>query len=166
MANFSLKTIFSRAVTNQIAEKFSKIKDKLLPKSDAEKIGDQIVSEMKALITKGVSPIKGTGRFPAYKNPKNYPGRIRKQYPQKKNTPVNLTLSGDFLKSLKSSVRKDGILIGLTTRLSKEKESDHRTGKNTQPKRPIIPLVANGEQFALKIQTVYINGIKKNIKKI
>ena len=38
-----------------------------LPKSAKQEIGDVIVDEMKDLISKGISPIEGKGRFPAYK---------------------------------------------------------------------------------------------------
>ena len=65
-----------------------------ITKEDASEIGKQVITEMKDQISKGISPILGQGRFPAYKNPDKYPGK------RKPKRPVNLKLSGNFLYDL------------------------------------------------------------------
>ena len=60
---------------------------KPIDRDTAEKVGEDIVDDMKRLIATGQSPIKGNGRFPAYKDPKKYPGK------RKSRSPVNLALA-------------------------------------------------------------------------
>lgn len=122
---------------------------KKIKKSELEEISDIIIDEIKESVSKGKSPIKGNGRFPKYKNEERYPDRARKQFPAKRRRPVNLFLSGDFLKNLVSKVKagkNPKILIGFFDTLSKKKEQGHREGANGQPKRPIIP--KGSEEFS------------------
>lgn len=162
---FSAK--FNEAVAKRIADRFTKVEEKMLTKNDARSIGVAIVQEMKALISKGISPIKGIGRFPAYKNPREgYPASIKKQYPNKRTTPVNLKLTGRQLADLGYSVTKNGIEIGYSSRDAIEKERGHREGVNGQPKRPTIPLTKLGEEFAQKIQDIYLKIVQRNAKKL
>jgi hypothetical protein len=135
-----------------------------IPKAEYQAIGNSMVEEMKAQIAKGISPIRGGGRFPAYKgakDKKSYPYSVRKKYPGKRERPVNLYLSGDFLKSLKATAvaayNKVEIFIGLTDPLSKKKEQGHREGANGQALRPIIP--ESGEDFSLSIRTKGLEGL-------
>ena len=114
-------------------------------------VGLAIKQRMLALISKGVSPIKGNDRFPAYKNPKKYPKNVRKDFPAKRARPVNLFLSGMFLRSLKLIKSSRGIIeIGFQNGLSQKKEQGHREGAGGQPRRPIIP--SRSEQFSVTIQ--------------
>ena len=115
-------------------------------KAAAVKAGDAGVQEMKKLISKGTSPIEG-GSFPAYRG--KYREDIKKgRYKGKSLSPVNLKLSGKFLKSLKSlapDVVKGGSYqprIGLDKRVDRkagDKETGHREGANKQAIRPNIP---------------------------
>lgn len=166
MADLKLKTVFNKAVTNAIATKFKNIEKKLLPIGDAKIIGAELVTAMKQLITRGISPIKSVGRFPAYKNPKDgYPSTAPKKY-GKKNTPVNLTLTGDQLRDLSFQVKGNGIEIGYSEKQAIDKEQGHRDGVNGQPKRPTLPKTSQGEEFAQTLQNIYLRGIRKNIKNI
>jgi hypothetical protein len=157
-----------------------KIQDKLkaltspLNQDEAREIGQICVEQMKNLIGKGISPISGGGyatRFPRYKNPKNYPGKVRKRFPGKTYTPVNLHLSGDFLDSLNFKVLKTKggfrVSVGYDSAKSRLKEQGHREeGANGQPERPTIPDVTRGESFARLIQDRYLRVAKEAIKRL
>lgn len=123
-------------------------------------IGDAVIEEMQSAIAKGISPIKQAGRFPAYKwagkkslarksgskkkdadriFSNKYPFSVQDKFPQKKERPVNLKLSGSFLKNLKAKVLNNKLYIGFFEEPWTLYESGHREGVNGQPKRPIIP---------------------------
>lgn len=127
----------------------------------AKKAAKATREEMLDLISKGISPIKGNGRFPAYKDAKKYPGK------RKSARPVNLKLSGDFLNSLQARVKKFkdgfGFVIGYFDNLSKLKEQGHREGANKQRKRPSIPEIDKREQFAERIQVTFLKIFNKRI---
>lgn len=162
---FSAK--FNESVTKAIAKKFTNVEENLLSRSDARTLGEGIVKEMRALISKGISPIKSFGRFPAYKSPKEgYPASVKKSYPSKRTTPVNLKLTGRMLADLGYSVTKKGIEIGYSSRDAIEKERGHREGANGQPERPTIPIAKFGEEFAQKIQDIYLKVVQRNAKKL
>lgn len=109
-------------------------------------IEKNLLEEIKDNIKKGISPISGS-RFPAYKNPKRYPGK------RKPKRPVNLFLTGQFLRSLRVRVNIVGqalsIRVFFTNEKAKDKERGHRDGANGQPKRPIIP--APNQLFSKRI---------------
>jgi hypothetical protein len=77
------------------------------------------------------------------KQKKAYPFSVQKEFPGKKPRPVNLLLSGDFLRSLDFNTVTNGkvrsVVMVFFDKLSIKKESGHRKGVNGQPKRPIIP---------------------------
>lgn len=131
-------------------------------KRDLKAVGNDVIKEMKDLISKGVSPIRQVGRFEAYKNPEKYPKKVIGRFPSKKQKPVNLSLSGNFLKSLNVLSSNNGKLtIGFNSKLSEEKEQGHRDGANGQRKRPIIP--KSGEEFAVSIQKIIIDEMVKRL---
>lgn len=136
-------------------------------KSDISTIAKNVISEMKSLISKGISPIRTTGRFESYKNPDNYPKKIQKKYPDKKNTPVNLKLTGKMLDQLKVTAIKLGsnpsFNIGYSSESAKKKELGHREGANGQPKRPTIP--NENEEFAVSIQKIVVDEMIRRINK-
>lgn len=155
-----------KRATNQEAKQALKS----LKKSELQTIGDAVVEEMKVLIAKGISPIKGDGRFPAYKwasaksvarksgsKKKNvnrqfqnkYPYSARKDFPAKRERPVNLKLSGNFLKNLIAKISNRTIEIGFFEEPWTKYEQGHREGVNGQPPRPIIPIP--GEEFSPSI---------------
>ena len=148
--------ISKREVEKLIKAKFDeKVKLRKLRTKDLDSLAITIIKEMKSMISKGISPIKGNKRFARYKNPERYPEGVRGSFPKKRKRPVNLTLSGDFLKMLKfksKTGRKPKIEIGFYDKLSKKKEQGHREGAGGQPKRPIIPK-GKGESYAVRIVT-------------
>lgn len=94
---------------------------------------------------------------------RHYPYSKQKEFPQKKERPVNLTLSGAFLKMLKVKTTKDGFEIGFYDSLSIKKEMGHREGVNGQPSRPIIP--QDGEQFSSSIYRRLVKKLTEVIKR-
>lgn len=177
--------------------------------SEGKLIADTIKNRMLSMISKGLSPIEGAGRFPEYlaagrksatatQNRQlkakariaasiakrasksglrarsrtfrhraasfrstarasqrglfnSYPFNVLKDFPNKRLRPVNLFLSGKFLKSLQSVFRANTITLRFNTKLSKDKELGHREGANGQPKRPILPDLDAGEHFNISI---------------
>lgn len=135
--------------------------------ADAKEIGDACLKEMKSLISKGISPIKGTGipsRFPSYKNPDRYPGK------RKSKSPVNLKLSGDMMNDLDYDVVKSAsgysAQLGYSSSKEQVKELGHREGANGQPIRPTVPQGNLGETFASSIQNVYLSLLNAVIDRV
>lgn len=164
-----------------------------IDRRDMQKIGDAAIDEMKNLISKGISPIAGEGRFDAYKwvgkanaankiarslskdrrksarqiakevKKKGYPYSVRKDFPDKRERPVNLYLSGDFLKNLKATPLLSGVKIGFSDSLSSKKEQGHREGVNGQPQRPIIP--NRDEEFNPSIYRRIVDTVVEVLRK-
>jgi hypothetical protein len=134
---------------------------KPVDQATANQVGKEVVAEMKSMISKGISPIFGNGRFPTYKNPKRYPGDI------KSRTPVNLKLTGDFQDSLRFTTFVNpsgfGTRVGYDGDKEQLKEQGHREGVNGQPKRPTIPNQDSGERFASRIELIYTRIYKRRI---
>lgn len=110
--------------------------EKLFKPKDQEALGRLVVDMIREDTAAGRSPITG-GMLARYKHPKRYPGK------RKAASPVNLRLSGNFMRSLRFERlqgRTIGVRIFFATRLSELKEQGHRVGVHRQPKRPIIPL--------------------------
>lgn len=136
MATIRLKGL--DGLQKQLKKLGKELKDiEAVNKKVANKVGKRAISDMKKLIARGKSPIKGKGGFPAYKNPSRYPGGL------KRARPVNLRLTGEFLRSLKVNIElnRRGYVsrIGFFDPKSIKKEEGHRKGANRQPKRPVIP---------------------------
>lgn len=163
------KRDITKAFKDSADEAITSISDR-----DKVTIGNAVIAEMTAGILKGVSPIAEFGRFDAYKwvgranqatkisrrltgarktaakniaaqAKKKYPYSVMKKFPDKRERPVNLFLSGEFLYDLEATPITNGVSIGFATRLSELKEQGHREGVNGQPSRPIIPI--RGESF-------------------
>ncbi|MBK6381727.1 MAG: hypothetical protein IPF72_19525 [Chitinophagaceae bacterium] len=117
---------------------------------------------MRELIASGNSPIYGKGKFEKYKNPKRYPGK------KKSHEPVNLYLSGDFLKSLDYKLIPDKIgfktKVGYFEEDQLVKEQGHRKGTNKQPKRPTIP--KGREKYVDSIRSAIVDIYQKRINKL
>lgn len=132
---------------------------------ECEQIGQAVIAAMKQSIASGNSPIAGWGRFPAYKDPKRYPGN------HKPKSPVNLKLSGDFLNSLTYSIFPHksgrGFEVAFFYRGSDQniKEVGHRRGANTQPQRPTIPDASQGEKFSRLVEDAYMRVASQVVKR-
>lgn len=153
-------------------------------------IGDAVIGEMKSMISRGISPIEGAGRFPEYKakkdarppagrrvnrskrrvktKPKGYPYSVQGKFPGKRPRPVNLFLSGKFLSLLKKLItpRDNGsarLEIGFEDSKAVKMEEGHRTGWLGQGKRATIP--QGREQFAQRIQQVIKQTLNQSLEK-
>jgi hypothetical protein len=161
--------------------------------SQRVEIGNTVIAEMKNLIAKGISPIAEKGRYAAYKwvgisnqinkaaknlsgpsraharqkaasiKSDKYPYSVMGKYPQKRERPVNLFLSGKFLRDLEARANSRGVTIGFKTELSELKESGHREGVNGQPQRPIIP--QGNEKFSPSIYKKIVDALTTAIRK-
>lgn len=153
----------------RITQKELKKLKKSLSKINPDPMGRAIVKEMKDMIGKGISPIRGKGRFPGYKD--SYKKRIKKQrgeFKGKRQRPVNLKLTGDMLDALKHKSKKGKrakLEIGYFDEDEAIKERGHREGANKQLKRPTVPLQRR-EQFAARIQRIIRLEVDKIIKKL
>lgn len=158
----SFKAKWDEKRIKQIVALAKELKEAPIDKDTASQIGQDVTEKMVSSITKGISPIRGAGRFPAYKNKNKYPGDL------KPARPVNLKLTGDFLNDLTYKVTKGKygykteISYGAAGSLSDLKESGHRDGVNGQLKRPTIPAI--GEQFIVAIERLYTKIFKERIR--
>ena len=135
---------------------------------DANAAAEEMLGEMKDLIAKGISPILGKGRFPEYLHAGKkgkYPANQKSKFPRKRQRPVNLFLSGDFLKALKHRVYEArfgfGFEVGYFDRDEAKKEQGHREGVKGQPERPTIPV--KGEEWNQRIQRIIFKRFKEAI---
>lgn len=159
-----ITTKVNKADFAKILERLNVLKSPI-DRATASEIGEEVVAEMRDLISKGISPIAGNGRFPRYKDPKKYPRR------QKPNTPVNLKLSGDFQEALTYSVKssksgfKTEIFYGGAS-VEDKKESGHRKGSDgtSRTSRPTIP--QGSESFAERIVRIFSRIYRDRVSSI
>jgi len=154
----------------QSVQKLMKKLDNLgsfMTKKDAQFVGKGIVDRMKKLISKGTSPIDRRGKFAAYHG--GYAARIKAGgYGGKKLTPVNLHLTGNFLKGLKSKPVKGKMgydtAVGFYDPYGEVLEHGHRHGANNQRRRPILP--EGNERFVDSIMSFYLDTVSTAIKRV
>ena len=146
-----------------------------LTQSQAKGLAATVTGKMKSLILKGISPVEGIapsgkrvgGRFPRYKDPKKYPGKL------KSSRPVNLKLTGEQLRNLRGGATrggKDGFgaKIFYRSQLSKLKEEGHSKGANKQPSRPTIPnppLLNFAQPIQVEINKFFTRVIGSRVRK-
>ncbi len=147
-----------------------------------KELGDTIVKAVKKQISIGKSPVAGEGRFAAYSQQRNkkkkkkrgasksgYPASVSRTFPQKKVRPVNLFLSGDFLKFYDwANSGKLSILIGIVPgapqliRIIAKAHNEGVPEKNI-PKRQHTP-TKSGEEFTASIQRTIKNLFTKQLR--
>lgn len=166
MASFKIK--FDKPRFEKLVRKLESITKDFIDQKTGNQIGFVAVKEMKALIARGITPIRGgpvSGKFPAYKNKKKYPGK------RKSATPVNLKLTGEFLDSLKYKWDRLTNKIGRTLIFfddedQEAKEYGHRYGAKGQPKRPIMPFQNAGEKLAATIDAKIAKILRARLKEL
>lgn len=165
MAKFRIKTNLKALKKLQ-----DQLKEELITKEMAKQTAEIVVDGMKRTVEGGNSPITRQ-RFPAYRG--SYREKIAKgRIPGKSLQPVNLTLTGRFLRSLTafSPIRrnKQGYIsiVGFDPRFgdSEDKEKGHRDGANNQAKRPIIPV--GSEKIHQSIISPAVEFLVESINKI
>lgn len=154
-------------LNNKLKQAFNK-----LSAIELKRIGDDFVEIMKTDIADGISPIQKAGRFPRYKDPEKYPKPLKNKFPNKRQRPVNLYLSGDFMRNLKAWLKssvssktpfKYSLFVGFLDKKSILKEQGHREGVNGQPKRPVIP--EGDENFNRKLIQELKDSLTRAINK-
>lgn len=153
------------------------IKDirKLTSSKYTDPIAESILDQMKDVISTGLSPIRGFGRFEAYKaqsrnrggKKTGYPYNVQTKFPGKKVRPVNLELSGDMLDALDYKNVRDGIELSIYKKAEAEKAKTHQQGTDLVPQRRFIPST-KGEQFitsiTVSIKKMFVEALDKIIR--
>lgn len=147
-----------------------------LERRTLEEIGVEVVKEVKVFISQGISPVKSVKRFEGYAaqrlkgskpDSQLYPRSVQKKFPSKAVRPVNLYLSGEFLKTLEHRVVNGKLDIG---HLNPDAKTDalietHNEGKHKHvPRRQYLP-TGQGEKFVVTIERLLKNLIVKAIKR-
>ena len=122
--------------------------------------------EIVGSIERGVSPVKGFGRFPTYSS--SYKDAIdsgRYRQFSKRKRPVNLKLTGQLLKSFFVRISKRGIQLGFDNKLA-DIHNNRGAGKSKTVRR-MLP-TQEGEDFnrsiTIRIREV-LSRVAKNIFK-
>ena len=159
----AIKVTVQTTMTAQL-KKVLKDSKEPIDKKTADKVGETITDMMREVIAKGISPIRGVGKFIKYKDPEKYPGKL------KAKTPVNLKLDGHFLDGL--TFKAVGDKYGYAAEVfyekdQEDKERGHREGgtdkyPDSQPKRPTIPADAK-QQFIRQIEDAYVEILSDRI---
>jgi len=146
---------------------------KAFPRQFTNRLGEEIIKEIKKAISRGQSPVRKFGRFKGYAKQ-----RLGKGYPEgiegKKNRPVNLFLSGDMLNELVHTVgkRQGSLKVGIDDTASTEirvRARVHNSGERSDiPQRKFIPNEP-GEEFLVlimrRIRSLYNKQWKSIIDK-
>jgi hypothetical protein len=125
-----------------------------------------MIKEIKSLISKGVSPVAGIGRFVRYS--KSYRDAIKaghKSLEEKKNqtSPVNMKLTGEMLNSLDTVQRSGKVFI----EFGDDKAAFHNNsgaGKSRVIRR-LLP-DAEGERFNASLEAKFTQIIRRIVKKL
>lgn len=143
--------------------------EKILDQSTVDALGRKITSDSIKFMESGVSPVNGK-RFAQYKDPNKYPKNIKKKYPNKSKTPVNLKLSGKLYESfgwrkISDTIFNFGLLNAdakVLTYAAVHNKDD--TGRSDIPERKFLP-TKRGEEFnrsiMLEIKRIIVNRISK-----
>jgi hypothetical protein len=132
--------------------------------SEKKILGDKILQLIKATISVGASPVRGIGRFKSYKDPKTYPAK------QKKQSPVNLWLTGDMQNAMGAEVKGGKLFIGIKDTKQAGKLMTIQRGETVNGKvklagpRPVFPL-AQGSTFTVKIMRDLTKWYKDMVQK-
>lgn len=152
------------------------IKSGIIDQATGNTLGQTLVKLEGEFLDKGISPVKGEGRFEAYAaqrvsgKPKRslYPYSVQNKFPSKQLRPVNLSLNGKFRSNITFRVTKDGIEFGHINMDDKTKElfEAHNEGKNKNvPQRKYLPN-KRGEEFVVTIMNEIKDIVSKRIKNI
>ncbi len=142
----------------------------------ASQIGGTTLFEIKRATAKGISPVKGLGRFVAYKaqrigkskknaSKKGYPYSVQDKYPNKLVRPVNLRLSGKMLDALEYKFHKarQVIEVGIFDAKQSLKAETHNQGTQ-EPRVPTRQFLPVGSQtFSETIKGKIVRIVKDRI---
>lgn len=130
-----------------------------------ERLGQLMKDEVIDSVSQGISPVRGEGRFEAYKNPKKYPGK------RKSSRPVNLSLDGSMLGAIAYSVNRAaqtltfGYIYGGRNKLKAETHNEGTQVAKGIPQRKFIP-TGETEEFIVSIQRKIVDFYKARLSDI
>lgn len=142
---------------------------KTLNSNVANQLGYGITESIRGQTAKGINPTdEGGRRYAAYKHAGKkgkYPDSAKKKFPSKRDRPVNLRLSGEFMSALNFyyQIGKEGmqIFIGYFDSKNVLKEKGHRKMAGGQPSRPTLP--SEGKDFNKTIRDMISLVSRKHI---
>lgn len=147
--------------------------EKILDGATVTNLGGAILKESLKFMESGISPVTGK-RFVKYKNTAKYPEKIRKIFPEKRNTPVNLKLTGDLYDSFGWSKKSQKVLTyGLLRPKGKAGiygpvHNRDDEGRPDIPERKFLPS-KRGERFnrtiMLEIKRIIVERLQRLLKK-
>lgn len=134
--------------------KLKTIFQKIVPLFNRE-AADKLGAEIDGAIGKGVSPVRGQGRFQNYKE--SYQDAIKAGYQGggKRVRPVNLMVTGKLRNSQNTKITNMKVIVTYTD----EKAAYHNEGNGKMPRRAILP-TKPGEEFSPAI-TKFLKGLAK-----
>lgn len=133
-----------------------------------DRVGRTIVKEIKRkYIGKGISPVNNVKRFEAYAVDRP---EAKSDYPTgiKQKRPVNLELTGEFLRDYDFEAGKGELEIGFISPSSRTQEliKAHNDGDvSFIPRRQIVPDIGRGEKFKPAIMSSIRDLIADEIRK-
>jgi hypothetical protein len=104
------------------------------------------------------------------KSSRLYPNSVKRKYPSKQTRPINLTLSGDYLKTLKHSASRENVKVGhigvsASSKHGKMFDAHNEGGNQHVPQRKYLPN-GPGEKFVVSIERVIKDIYTKALKSI
>jgi len=156
----------------------SMVKRKIATRKFRDKLGRLVLKEILSSIARGISPVRGHGRFKGYKVDRStgkakaqaYPNSVKDKFPSKRKRPVNLKLSGDLLKAMRFRRLVGGVEVGLINASKKLKAifEGHNEGSNLKAKLPQRKILPTGpkDRFKVSIQRRIVNLYLARIRQI
>jgi hypothetical protein len=153
MSKVTVKSRF--AITSLIGPEFNAAFHK--------ELGDAIVSEIQNDLDKGNSPVRGERRLEQYKDTKKYPGG------RKPNRPVNLSLTGEMRRYIRSEVvsGRAAVRVGLLNAPQdvQARAIAHLKGTPHMAQRKFLPW-EEGDQLTVRIQRRLISIYQERLARL
>lgn len=137
--------------------------ERFLDAATTEAIGSAVVEKAKDMISTGMSPVRGEGRFPSYLPP--YPKNL------KSSKPVNLYLSGEMMDAFKyKKSSNNSLTIGIMDGGSDVKaraqrhNSEYTRSDGQSILRKFIP--QEGDEWAVSIMKLVKDIIEKRLSEV
>jgi hypothetical protein len=135
------------------------VKERFQDELNSGNAGYELIRLLQDIISKGISPVEGEGRFEKYSE--SYRTAIKRgDFINKKVSPVNMYLTGDMMGSLqfKKSAGK------LYVEFGDKKAAYHQFGKGNLPKRKLLP-TGLFDRFNKRITDLLVRALKQALKK-
>jgi hypothetical protein len=152
----------------------------LLNDKTKDTVGNYTLKNIREFSAKGLSPVRGHGRFAAYAvqrlgggsvNDKNlYPNSVRGKFPSKGIRPINLRLDGSYISAFAFERIATGVRVGLfdASSLIKKMFEAHNEGMHPDvPQRKVLPTGTDTfvESIIRGIKEIFRERLAQEIKK-